>query len=89
MALIGSVTPGTQETVTVRLRANDGALPPIEKLVSSNPDRLTTEQHDDVIHLHVDGKLPGGQFHEHLDIHFATGDVLRVPVIGAVVAARP
>lgn len=89
MVLVGSMAPDTKETLTVRLRADDGVLPAIDKLVSSNPDRLTAEQRDDVIHLHVDGKRPGGQFHEHLDIHFATGGVLRVPVIGAVVAARP
>lgn len=89
MALVGSMAPGTKESLTVRLRANDGALPAIDKLVSSNPGRLTAEQRDEVIHLHVDGILPGGSFHEHLDIHFITGAIVRVPVIGAVTAVRP
>ena len=89
IALFGSVVPGIQESLTIRLRANDGVLPAIEKMVSSNPDQLTAEQREEVIHLHFNGKPPSGAFHEYIDIQFITGAILRVPVIGAVVATRP
>ncbi len=85
IALIGSVQTGVRETVSIRLRTKQGELPTISQLIPSDPKRLTAEQRVEMIDLHFTGTTRIGPFHEHLDIQFANGEVLRIPVIGAVV----